>query len=261
MASDSVLIQTAKPKLRDPLMIVAFKGWNDGGQAASKAVDLLVKTLDAQPFAHIDAETFYDFTQERPTVHFRNEYERTVRWPQNTFYHTTLPGTDRDVILFLGVEPSLRWRAYCAPFLKLMTAHEVECFVSLGAFLTEVLYSQPIGLTGLCNDPDLRERSGIVSSAYEGPTGIVGVLQVAVSEVPRPALSLWAGVPYYIAVPNPKASYALLKKIGTLFNCEMPLQELEESITQFDHEISELIEKDTAVAAYVEKLKQRTTLN
>ncbi|MBI3991965.1 MAG: PAC2 family protein [Candidatus Lambdaproteobacteria bacterium] len=249
------------PRLQDPILIAAFEGWNDGGTAATSSVRHMIKAFSAERFARIDPEEFYVFSENRPHVKFDAGNRREIVWQKNEFFHASLPGTGRDVVLFLGSEPNLRWRTFCANFVAVAKQLDVQCIVTLGAFLADVLYTLPVQLSGLSNQEGLSEKHKLQTTSYEGPTGIVGVLTKYCDEHQLPTLSLWAGVPYYISIPNPKASLAQLKKLQEIFAFEIDLSEIERLADSFDNEINDVVAKNPNVAAYVRELKKREFLN
>lgn len=250
-----------QPKLRQPLMVAAFEGWNDGGHAASNALKHLIQAFEAEKFASLDPEEFYVFSESRPEVRLVDGQTRALSWQTNDFYHAQLPGTDRDVILFLGEEPNLKWRTYCDSLLSVAYRLEVSRVVTLGAYLADVLYTLPVQVNGFSSDLDLEGRYGLRRSNYEGPTGIVGVFADHCRMQNLPTLSLWAGAPYYISIPNPKAVHALLGKFREIFSVDMELGAMEKEMENFDNEINDVVAKDPSVAAYVRELKKRDFMN
>jgi proteasome assembly chaperone (PAC2) family protein len=250
-----------EPKLVNPVLIAAFEGWNDGGVASTSAVERLVKAFDAEPFARLDPEEFYLFSENRPTVRLVEGRTRRVTWQTNTFYHGRMTGTGRDVILFHGSEPNLKWRTYCDNLVAMARRYEVKRLVTLGAYLADVLYTLPVQITGFATEPDIEERYGLRRSNYEGPTGVVGVLSDYCQQQGMDVLSLWAAVPYYISIPNPKAVHSLLSKLVAIFSFEFDLSSLEQDADNFDNEINDVVAKDPNVAAYVRELKKREFLN
>ncbi len=214
------------PNLKDPILFAAFEGWNDGGSAATASVKHMIKAFAAEKFASIDAEEFYVFSENRPLVKFDEGQNREVIWQKNDFYHARLPGTGRDAILFLGSEPNLRWQTFCANFVSLAHQLDVKIIATLGAFLADVLYTLPVQLTGLSNQEGMAEKHELAQTSYEWPTGIVGVLTKYCDTQNLPTLSLWAGVPYYISIPNPKASLAQLRKLREIFEFDIDLSDL-----------------------------------
>jgi len=250
-----------EPKLSDPLFVAAFEGWNDGGAAATNAVRRLIQVFDAQKFASLDPEEFYVFTENRPVVKLVEGRERSVNWQTNDFYCGKLPGTQRDIILFHGTEPNLHWKTYCANLESVMETHGARQVVTLGAYLADVLYTLPISINGFSNDPALEEKHELKRTSYEGPTGIVGVLSNRRQSRSDLMMSLWAAVPYYISIPNPKAVHALLSKLKGIFGFELDMEPLEKAADSFDNEINDVVAKDPNVAAYVRELKKREFLN
>ena len=251
----------SEPNLRDPLLVCAFEGWNDGGAAATNAVRRLIEEFKAQQFASLDPEEFYVFTENRPLVKLVEGRQRKLQWQTNDFYHAPLPGTGRDIILFHGTEPNLHWKTYCANLEAVMEKYSVRQVVTLGAYLADVLYTLPIGVNGFSNDPALEEKHELKRTSYEGPTGIVGVLSNLRASGPGLMMSLWAAVPYYISIPNPKAVHALLSKLKTIFAFDLDMEQLEKAADSFDNEINDVVARDPNVAAYVRELKKREFLN
>ena len=251
----------SQPKLTDPLFVAAFEGWNDGGAAASNAVRRMIDMFKAEKVAALDPEEFYVFTENRPLVKLVDGRQRRLQWQTNDFYHARLPGTERDIVLFHGTEPNLHWKTYCAHLEAVMKGHDVRQVVTLGAFLADVLYTLPIGVNGFSNDPLLEEKHELKRTSYEGPTGIVGVLSNLRQSQPGLMMSLWAAVPYYISIPNPKAVHALLSKLKAIFGFTIEMEQLEREADNFDNEINDVVARDPNVAAYVRELKKREFLN
>jgi proteasome assembly chaperone (PAC2) family protein len=262
MPSESnAIVWERHPELKNPLMIAAFEGWNDGGSASSNALKRMLKAFEAERFARVDPEPFYVFSENRPTVKLVDGRTRRIDWQSNDFYHARLPGTDRDVILFQGVEPNLQWRSYCSNLLAVAQHQNVGTVVTLGAYLADVLYTLPVQVTGFASDMEIEDKHGLRRSNYEGPTGIVGVFTDFCRQHNVSTLSLWAAVPYYISIPNPKAVHALLSKLRAIYGLELDLSSLEKDADNFDNEINDVVSKDPNVAAYVRELKKREFLN
>ena len=247
-----------RPALTRPVLVSAFRGWNDGGQGASLAGAYLAKSWDAERFADIDPEGFFDFQATRPHVSLVDGLTRKVDWPENAFYHAPLPGTDRDVVLLLGVEPNLRWRAFTAMIVGLARELGVELMVSLGALLADVPHTRPSPVTGSATEPALVEELGLSASRYEGPTGIVGVLHDACREHGIPSVSLWAAVPHYVSLtPSPRAARALCQRLGGLLSADVDVSDLDEADASYVEQVSEAVAADSDTAAYVEELEHR----
>ncbi len=238
-------------------MVCAFQGWNDAGDAASGAVSFLASTLHARRFASIDSEDFYDFQANRPCVRFGESGGREIVWPTVEIFEASAPRAPRDLVLVQGVEPSLRWRAFSSHIVDLAEALGVQLGVSLGALLGDVPHTRPVALSGHASDPALMERLGIQSSAYEGPTGIVGVLHSACADAGLPSASLWAAVPHYVAAAsNPKAALALVRRVEGLIGVSVDVSELESAAADYERQVGLAVQSDPDIQAFVERLEQ-----
>ena len=259
----SELRVSQRPELRRPVLVAAFKGWNDGGQGASLAASFLAREWGAVRFADLDPEGFYDFQATRPTVSLSEGMTRTIEWPDNAFFHARLPGSDRDAVLLLGVEPNVRWRTFCDLVVDFVRDLGVELVVTLGALLADVPHTRPAPITGTASDTALIEQLGLQLSRYEGPTGIVGVLHDACRRAEIPSASLWAAVPHYVSLaPSPRAAYALCARLGDLLDVPIDTKEHEQASERYSEQVSEAVSADEETAAYVEELEQRAdTIN
>ena len=247
-----------RPELTRPVLIAAFRGWNDGAQAASLAAGYLAKTWQAQRFAHLDPEEFFDFQATRPHVSLEAGMTRKIDWPETAFYHARPDGLDRDVVLLLGIEPNLRWRTFTDLLVGLVRELGVEMMITLGALLADVPHTRPSPVTGSASDPDLVRQLGLSESRYEGPTGIVGVLHDACRGAEIPSASLWVAVPHYVSLtPSPRAAVALCERLGGLIGLDVDVSELEEAAQSYEEQVSEAVASDEETAAYVEELEQR----
>src|SRR5437588_7729297 len=245
-----------RPQLRDPIIVCAFKGWNDAGEAASAAVQFLCESFDAEQFASIDSEEFYDFTAVRPTVRLVEGRSRAIDWPENSFHAAAVPAADRDLIMLRGVEPSLRWRAFCDDVLEVAHGIGAGMIVTLGALLADVPHSRPVGITGLASADGLVERLGYERTNYEGPTGIVGVLHATCANAGMEAVSLWAPVPHYVAAtPNPKAALALVRGFEGIAGTVVDATQLETASEDYDRQVTAAVATDPDVKAFVERLE------
>ncbi len=248
----------ARPSLERPVLIAAFRGWNDGGQGASLAGAYLAQAWAAEQFAEIDSESFYDFQATRPMVSLVDGVTRQIDWPENIFLHAPLPGGGRDVILLLGVEPSLRWRTFCAHVMELATSFGVELVITLGSLLADVPHTRPAPVTGSATDPELIEQLGLQASRYEGPTGIVGVLHDACGHAGLKSASLWAAVPHYVSLtPSPRAAKALVDRLSELLEADVDTAELDEAAEAYSQQVSEAVAADAETSSYVEELERR----
>src|SRR5918992_4197210 len=247
-----------RPTLERPVLIGAFRGWSDGGQAATLAAGYLARLWDADKFADIDPELFVDFQATRPHVSLDEGQMRRIDWPENTFYRARIPGTSRDAVLLVGVEPNYRWRTFSELVAELAHDLGVELVIMLGALLADVPHTRPAPVTGAATDPKLVDELGLQLSRYEGPTGIVGVLLDACRRGGIPSVSLWAAVPHYVSLaPSPRAARALCERLGGVLGLDIDGAELAEAETSYVEQVSEAVSTDAETAAYVEELEQR----
>jgi proteasome assembly chaperone (PAC2) family protein len=253
------LIVHERPELRSPVLVAAFRGWNDGGQAASLAAGYLAKLWNADRFADIDPEGFFDFQVTRPHVSLVDGVTRKIEWPETAFRHASLPGAERDAILLTGNEPNVRWKAFTRLIVGLAQELKVELVVTLGSLLADVPHTRPAPVTGSASDAELVERLGLEASRYEGPTGIVGVLHDACRSEGLPSASLWAAVPHYVSLaPSPRAAQALCDRLGNLLALDIDTEELREAGEAYAEQVSAAVATDEETQAYVEELEQRT---
>jgi proteasome assembly chaperone (PAC2) family protein len=252
-----VIELTELPRLSDPVMIAAFEGWNDAGESASATVEHLCQVWDAEVFAALDPEDYYDFQVNRPMVGTDDDGKRRVTWPTTRLLWAHVPGIDRDVVLVDGIEPSMRWRSYTIELLELAEQLGVTTLVTVGALLADVPHTRPIPVTTTSDDPTMLSRLSAEQSRYEGPTGIVGVLSDAAAQAEVPAVSLWAAVPHYAgAGPSPKATLALVRRVEELLDVTIPLDDLVEQSQAWERGVDELAESDSEVGEYVRALEQ-----
>ena len=250
-----------RPELRRPVLVAAFRGWNDGGQGASLGGAYLAKQWEATRFAEIDPEGFYDFQATRPQVSLVDGVTRQLDWPENAFYHAPIPGADRDAIILLGVEPNLRWKTFSELVLGLARELGVELLVTLGSLLADVPHTRPSPVTGAATDPLLVNGLGVEPSRYEGPTGIVGVVHDGCRDAGIPSVSLWAAVPHYVSLaPSPRAALALVRRLGELLRIDIELDELEQASEEYSEQVSEAVSTDAETASYVEELERRVDM-
>jgi predicted ATP-grasp superfamily ATP-dependent carboligase len=250
------VIWQERPKLRAPVMVCAFKGWNDAGEAASAALSYIRGSFDAQHVGGIDPEEFYDFTAVRPTVKLTEGSVREIEWPENSFSVATVAGADGDLVLLQGVEPSLRWRRFTEDVISVARELDVRMVITLGALLADVPHSRPVAVTGITSDERLVEELGFEPPSYEGPTGIVGVIQRACADAGLPAVSLWASVPHYVAAsPNPKVALALVRAFAGAAGVAVDGGELEEAAEDYERQVTAAVASDPEVKAFVERLE------
>ncbi|HPG28514.1 MAG: PAC2 family protein [Spirochaetaceae bacterium] len=246
-----------RPILGEPTLVLAFEGWNDACESASSAIHFINETVRGAPLADIDPDDYYDFTVRRPHVKYVNGRSGRIAWPSNEFrYGVSEDGLE--LITGLGVEPHMRWRSYCDSVVELVVDMGVQRCLLLGAYLADVVYSQPVVVTGFSTDDSLLEQFQIGPTSYEGPTGIVGALFEALREEGVEAIALWAGLPHYIsATPNPRGTLALLRKASQYLEIPFELDKMRADALRFEEEISRVVAGDEELSEYVKELKRR----
>jgi proteasome assembly chaperone (PAC2) family protein len=250
------VIWSGRPTLRRPVMVCAFKGWNDAGEAASAAVSFIRESFDAEDVASIDPEEFFDFTAVRPTVRLTEGQTREIDWPTATVSAAAVPGAEGDLVTFQATEPSLRWRRYTDNLVATARELDVRMVITLGALLADVPHSRPVAITGLASDQSLVEKLRFQRTTYEGPTGIVGVLHHACANAGLECASLWASVPHYVAAaPNPKVALALVRAFEGIAGVAVDAGELESAAEDYDRQVSAAVASDPEVKAFVERLE------
>jgi proteasome assembly chaperone (PAC2) family protein len=257
---DPLKIHAMPERFRRPIMILAYTGWNDAAESATTAARFLATSLGAWKLAEIDPEEFYHFGLNRPHVRFKagSTTEREVIWPATEFSIAQSEDLPRDIIVGVAPEPHLRWKTYCESVLSLARVCEVRLVLTLGALLAEVAHTRPVRLVGGASDPELATLLGIRPTKYEGPTGIVGVLNTVCRDRGIRTATLWANVPHYISgIENPKATLALVRRVLALLGAAADLGELEEAGRQFDQNLAEIVAQNSKVASYVSRLESR----
>lgn len=251
------LLQPVPEGQRITVMLAAFEGWNDAGEAASDALRYLNKLWGGKKVGSIDADEYYDFQFTRPTIRRTSSGERKIKWPSTRIFKASVPDSNVDVIFVQGTEPSYKWRAYTAELLVHAEALHVDYVILVGALLADVPHSRPIPVSASTDDAALRERMDLEASQYEGPVGIVGVLAEVSLLAGLPTVSLWAAVPHYVAqAPSPKAQLALLHRIEELLQVPLDTQELVEESDAWERGVDELATEDPEIAAYVRQLEE-----
>ncbi len=253
---DSLTWHTEVPQLRSPVLVCAFRGWNDAASSASAALTAVADSFDAEPIAEVDPEDYFDFQATRPTIVLTEGQTRRIDWPQNDLVAVRVPGADRDLVLFDGTEPNLRWRTFSETIATAADALGVEMVVTLGALVAEVSHTLPVPITGLASDDGLVEELDLQRSSYEGPTGIVGVVHDCCRGIGISSASLWAAVPHYVAaVPNPKAALALLRRLEGLTGIAVDATELEEETASYEEQIGRAVAANPEIAELVERIE------
>ena len=247
---------TDRPELKRPLLVVAFEGLFDAGQAATRAVKRLGEIYDATRLATIDPETFFDFTQQRPLVEIDDEGRRQILWPDNECRAAVVPNGDHDLILLAGIEPHLRWRTFAEALADIVTSTGVELVVTLGANYGMVPHSRPFEVVGSSTNADLAERLGLGRPTYQGPTGAVGVLHDVLDTLGVPVISLRVSAPHYVqGTPNPKAAQALLRRLELVTGIAADPAALDADVREWEQRVEAAVAEDPEVHEYVERLE------
>lgn len=245
-----------RPELENPIMILAFEGWNDAGDAASTAARHIRDRFGGEVFASIDPEEFYDFTASRPRVRLDGDV-REIEWPENTFSVVRAADAGRDLIVMVGHEPQLRWRTYTDQIVAIIEDFEVEMVISLGALIADVVHTRPATIYSAGYDTELIEKLDLEPSSYEGPTGIVGIIHDALRAGGHGSVSLWGTVPSYVPhATSPKAALALVNRVAQLLNLSIPSTALEIGAAAYERQINDLVEEDEETTDYVARLEE-----
>jgi proteasome assembly chaperone (PAC2) family protein len=253
---DSLTWEGDLPHLRSPVLVCAFRGWNDAAAAASTALASIANDLEGEQVASIDPEDFFDFQSTRPTITMDEGQTRRIEWPENNVIAVSVPTAERDLVLFDGTEPNLRWRTFSETIATVADALGVEMVITLGALIAEVSHTLPVPITGLASSQELVEELELERSSYEGPTGIVGVVHDLCRQNGLDSASLWAAVPHYVAaVPNPKAALALLRRLEGLTGIAVEASELEEETEDYEEQIGRAVAANPEIEELVSRIE------
>jgi proteasome assembly chaperone (PAC2) family protein len=252
------------PLLRNPVMVMAFSGWNDAAEAASGAVEHLLSGWrdigdDVVPelIADVESEDYYDFQVNRPVVSIDESQIRSITWPTTQVFGLSIPSMARDLVIVTGVEPSMRWKSFTSDLLDLADDLEVSLIVTFGSLLADTPHTRPITVTGTGAHPSISARLGVSVSKYEGPTGILGIIQDGCMRRGIDAISLWAAVPHYASdAPSPKATLALINTLEDFLDISIPLSDLPEAADAWEKDVNDLAAEDNEVAEYVKALEE-----
>ncbi len=246
--------------LRGPVVIAAFEGWNDAGDAATIALRHLEDEWEAEGFVDIDPEEFFDFSSTRPTVEIDEDGIRQIHWPSTQFSLARAADglAPIDVVTLFGTEPQLRWRTFCDHVIGVAEHVGARLVVTLGALLAETPHTRPVQVFGAAYDPEVVADLGLLPSRYQGPTGIVGVLHTACRDAGIRSASLWAAVPAYLSSnPSPKAAVALVQKTADLLGIAISTTELDIAAASWERQVREAVDADEETAAFVARLEER----
>jgi predicted ATP-grasp superfamily ATP-dependent carboligase len=245
------------PTLVDPVLVAAFEGWNDAGDAASGTVAHLREVWGATPLVDLDSEEYYDYQVSRPQISVDAQGIRRLTWPATRIYVARVPLFPRDIVLVQGIEPNMKWQQFVREILGLAADLQVSLVITLGALLSDIPHTRPVPVTATSTEVELQERYDLEPSTYEGPTGIVGALQEACARFEMPAMSLWAAVPHYVSAPPcPKATLALVSRLEDILDMPVPLGDLVEDARAWELGVDDLAADDEEVADYVRQLEE-----
>lgn len=248
----------SEPDLDRPVLLTAFAGWNDAGDAATTATTYMAEQWDARPIADIDPEVFYDFTVTRPEVRLDLDGIRRIDWPTNEFVAARVQPGDTSLLILTGIEPQLRWRTFCEHVIGVAVATNARLVVTIGALLAEVPHSRPVSVFGTAYDDTVAGELDVRPSRYEGPTGITGVLHNMCSAAGIQSAALWAAVPTYVpSAPSPKAALALVQRTARLLDVSIDTDELRFATDAYEHQVSQLVAEDEETTEYVAHLERR----
>ncbi|MFZ0014513.1 MAG: PAC2 family protein [Acidimicrobiia bacterium] len=243
-----------RPVLRDPLALIAFEGWGDAGDSASLAAERFLDTYDSELIASFDPDEHYDFQVRRPMVVVNEGGTRQIDWPENQLHVIRLP--ERDLVVLIGEEPNYKWKAFTSELVEALTILGVGKVVTLGAFIGQVAHTLPVPLVGSATRPDSLALHGLAPSAYQGPTGILGVLNHALGNAGIDVISVWAAVPHYLSNQDyPPAVEALAIKASELLGLSLDIGDLASQARQFRDTVDEAIEENIELQQYVEQLE------
>ena len=249
MSEFGMITEESSPKA--PIMVIAFAGWNDAGGASTWAIRSLVEKTIATEILTFDSEDYYDFSRERPTVHLDGE-SRFLSWPKNTISLSD----DGSLLLMEGVEPQLNWQTFTQNILAEAQKHNVSMIITLGSLLAEVPHSRPVLIHGVSENTEINRTYGLQTSSYEGPTGIIGVINQLSTDAGIPNMSFWATVPNYVAgAESPKAALALIERLKTTLNLSLNTTDLEIASSAYERQINQIIEGDEDTSKYVDELE------
>lgn len=244
------------PTLRDPVMIAAFEGWNDAGESATGAINHLLTVWNHQEITRLNPEDYYDFQVNRPYIKVDERVFREIIWPNTILYAVYAPNLKHDFLIVKGIEPSIRWPSFAREILDFADDYEVSMLITLGALLADTPHSRPISVTGSGAHPDVAQKLGVEISRYEGPTGIIGVLQDAAHRRELDAVSLWAAVPHYVsAPPSPKASLALINALEDFLDISIAQGDLPQRAIEWEKQVNQMAAEDSEIAEYVKQLE------
>lgn len=247
-----------RPVLTDPVALIAFEGWGDAGDSASMAAGRFLESFDSELVATFDPDEHYDFQVRRPMIFVDDTGTRQIDWPENQIH--VIRGTERDLVVLLGEEPNYKWKAFTGAVVEALQALGVVRAVTLGAFIGQVAHTLPVPLVGSATHPDNLSLHGLMPSGYQGPTGIVGVLNQALGNTAIDVISVWAAVPHYLSQQDyPPAVEALAIKASEVLGVTVDISDLTSKARQFRDTVDEAIEDNVELQQYVSQLEEEAS--
>ncbi len=244
------------PELTDAVLILAFEGWNDAGEAATGAIDHLLEVWDSEWLGELDPEEFYDFQVNRPEATFDEDGGRQIVFPTTRLFLLKPPNSSRSLVALRGPEPNNRWRGFTEEILSIIRELDISLVITLGSMLAETPHSRPIPVNGTGSSAALNTKHGFEPSRYEGPTGIIGVITAACTAVEIPVVSLWAAVPHYFPQPpSPKGTLALITALENVLDLSIPVGDLPEEAHAWEADVDELADENDDIRGYVQQLE------
>ena len=249
--------ESTLPELRSPILVTAHQGWFDVGGAATGALEWLSERSHSIRVARIDGEEFFNFAEQRPTVHLRDG-RREISWPTNDVHVLRPPEAHQDLVLVVGAEPQLSWRTYAEVIVDLAERSGAATLMTIGAHIADIPHTRPFGVAGSTTDAVLAEAWGLSKPSYTGPTGVVGVLHERFEHLAIPAVSLRVAVPHYVSgAPNPKGARALLERFERVTGIPTGWAELDDAAQDWEQRVNDAMNADEDVVAYVRRLEAR----
>jgi len=257
----SAIQYTENPILTNTVFLAAWGGWPDAAESATRSLREMVSQLSATKFASIDPEDFYDFAEQRPVISNESDGSRKLTWPKNEFYYWKSEDGGRDLLIFIGVEPNLKWRTYTEIIHKVVIESDVKLLVTVGALLDSVPHTRSPRVIGSSINTDLGSGFEHIKYAvpnYEGPSGLTSVLMDRLAQDNIPAASVWGHSPHYLQVAqNPTLTHAILTELQNFISAPLDLSNLAKDSAEFDENLVRALADQQEIEGYVKRLEER----
>ncbi|WJL95499.1 PAC2 family protein [Microbacterium sp. ET2] len=240
------------------VIVAAFDGWNDAGEAASSALAQIRGTDGYEPVFSVDPELYFDYQYTRPQVSIDGEGRRNLSWPETTLLRPIRQTRGTQLWLLTGVEPARAWQAFASEIIDAALREDITGFVALGSMMSDVPHTRPISVFAGSDNDQLRQSLDLEKSTYEGPVGILSVLAHSAEAAGIPTASLWASVPHYVAghTPSPKATLALLDRLEDLTGAQVPRGDLSTEAAAWEASIDAAAADDEEMTEYIRQLER-----